>query len=393
MKRMCVTAATVFLILALFSIQKSVAQWSAEPGETVRNAFGPVKNQSAPACRGACGMDCPSSCEQEVDFDCTGAGTLTRVRSYSCGTHLGCRQHDDCLDRCSQQNADRLECQTECNAEAVTDWGVEQSTSWAVGGGPFDGAPIRFEYTTDIPGGVEAVYACPKGARQSCSASGDGCKANGVSVDPVFVMFSGGKVGSAQISKFRSGRVCLSGGQPSSVCQAMVDIQVTGEDHCAQADGSQACTWYGFEFDYQNADPSEPLICQSSAVDEDFLGGIVSKVIKSAPVESNTEMGDFLGQLQKELQSGKSLDQVFAGISMTTADGEVVGSPKPQELFQQPGVPSEVVLSGSSGHVLVPMFELQQASPNGSSVEHVVRCLQQGEQVIETAFRLHFVNN
>jgi len=40
--------------------------------------FGPIKNGKAPACRGACGMDCPGSCEQGVQFECAGAGTPSK---------------------------------------------------------------------------------------------------------------------------------------------------------------------------------------------------------------------------------------------------------------------------------------------------------------------------
>jgi len=167
---------------------------------------------------------------------------------------------------------------------------------------------------------------------------------------------------------------------------------VTGEDRCTLSDGAQPCTWYGFELDYQNASPAEPLVCSSSGAEEDFLGGIVAKAIEGMPADSDTDLGKLFGQLQKDLNSGKSMDQVFAGISITTEDGETLGG-APAQTFQEPGVPSEVALSGASGHVLVPIFELHDASPPGTSVERQVRCYQQGQPVIETTFRLHFVNN
>jgi len=393
MNRVTIIVMAVLLALTFVFPRESTAQWAANPGETVRNAFGPVKNEKAPVCRGACGMDCPSSCEQEVKFECAGAGTLTRVRAYSCGTHQGCREHDDCLDRCTQEHAEGFDCQTECNAEAVGDWGMEKTSTWALGGGPYDGDPIRFEYTMDNPGGAEAVYSCPKGARQQCSADHHGCIAGGEPVDPVFASFAGGGPRTVWVSGFRSGRVCTEGGQPSSVCQTAVDIQVTGEDRCALSGGAQACTWYGFELDYRNANPAEPLICQSSGADEDFLGSVVADAIKVMPADSDTDMGKLLGQLQKDLNSGKSMDQVFAGFSVTTEDGKTLGAATPAETFQEPGVPSEVALNGANGHVFVPIFELQNASPPGTSIEHQVRCYQQGQPVIETTFRLHFVNN
>lgn len=382
----------VCLLLVLFP-QESSAQWAAGPGETVRNVFGPQKNQDAPACRGACGMDCPSSCDQELRFECAGGGRLLRVQTMSCGTHPACREHDDCLDRCTQEQAAGFDCSTQCNTDVMSLWPVEQAASWAAGGGPFEGEPILFEYTVDRPGGPEAYYRCPPGAVQQCGDPKTVCQLDGVAVDPVFASYAGSGAGSLRVAGFRSGNVCTEGGEPDSVCQDAVDIRVTGSDQCAQPDGPRACTWYGFEFDYRNAVPGEPLYCQSSGADGDFLGGIVTGVLKSASADPNTEFGSFLGGLQKELGSGKSLDQVFAGITMTTADGQVLGGSAPAEAFPSPGVPGEVAVDSSSGHLLVPMFELYGAKPPGSSVEHHVRCSQGGRPVIETVFRLHFARN
>ena len=88
--------------------------------------------------------------------------------------------------------------------------------------------------------------------------------------------------------------------------------------------------------------------------------------------------------------SGKSMDEVFSGITITTGDGQVLGAEEPKEFFPESGVPTEVALSGVSGHLFVPIFELKDASPPGTSVEHVLRCSQQAKPVIETRFRLHF---
>lgn len=390
MHRLTRFVATGLFILVVMLPSESMAQWSANSGETVRNAFGPLKNQNASACRGACGMDCPSSCEQAVEFECSGAGTFKRVQTYRCGTHQGCRQHDDCLDRCSEEQAEGFDCQAVCHSEAMTDWGPERAMSWAAGGGPFDGGFILFEYTTDTPGGPEAIYRCPAGSRQSCGAPQDGCMSGGKSIDPVFDSFAGNGAGAVQVFGFRSGRVCLKNGQPSSVCETTVDVQVTGSDRCAQSDGAQACSWYGFELDYRNANPTVPLICQSSGADEDFLGGIVSKALETAPADSDTDLGQLLGNFQKELKSGKSLDQVLSGITITTGDGQTLGNPTEKEAFRQPGVPSEVALNGVAGHILVPMFELHNSSPPGTSMERQVRCSMEGQPVIETTFRLHF---
>jgi hypothetical protein len=362
----------------------------ARQGAAERNVFGPESHQAAPACRGACGQSCPSTCEQVVRFECSGSDSLLRVRSYSCGTHQGCRDHDACLDRCAVERAEGYDCQTECHARAVEDWGMEWAGSWALGGGPNDPDPLWFEYTMDAPAGAEAQYRCPDGATRQCGGDSAACMAANRPVEPVFDAYSGNGPGVVQVSGFRSGRVCLDGGQPASVCQPTADIQVTGSERCSQADGAQACSWYGFELDYRNANPLEPLNCHSTGADEDFLGGIVSQVIKAAPANTDTDLGNLLGNLQKELKSGKSLDQLFGGMSITTADGQVLGGAPPGPSYPEPGVPSEVVLDSGAGHVLVPMFELRNASPPGTTLVREVRCNQGGKPVIETTFRLHF---
>lgn len=54
-------------------------------------------------------------------------------------------------------------------------------------------------------------------------------------------------------------------GQPPSdrICESR-DVAVRGEDVCIFAGERRRCTWWGFEFDYENADPSIPLICTTT---------------------------------------------------------------------------------------------------------------------------------
>jgi len=149
------------------------------------------------------------------------------------------------------------------------------------------------------------------------------------------------------------------------------------------------CTWYGFEFDYAGADPNHPLLCSSAGGEEDFLGGIVSDVIRAVPAQPGTELGDLLGHFQKELQRGGSLADVLSGISITPHGGTTVGGAPPDPV-QQPGVPREVALAAPSGRLLVPMFEIIDGSAREPVVVREVRCTHRDLPVLETTFRLHF---
>src|SRR5690606_7271874 len=137
-------------------------------------------------CRGACGKACPDSCDQSVVLECLGGERVRRVVSYSCGTHQGCRDHDDCLDQC-RMSAQGLDCDTYCHTQAVEIWGMERAASWAMGSGPFDPAPIRFEYTVHAPDALEPALRCPKGSRLACRDGIGRClSASGGAVEPVF---------------------------------------------------------------------------------------------------------------------------------------------------------------------------------------------------------------
>lgn len=168
-----------------------VAQWAARPGTTVRNEFGPELGFGAAACRGACGPDCPSwggeqepdtGCEPGFYLECVDRSRFTVVRTYECGTHEGCRVHDDCLDECSRRypgstvgplNFGVGECSRDCHIEGVEDHGLANTSSWARGHGPFDGR-IVFEYTKDSPSAEEPLYRCPEGRKLVCDGSGRG---------------------------------------------------------------------------------------------------------------------------------------------------------------------------------------------------------------------------
>ncbi|MGH7571078.1 MAG: hypothetical protein ACREMK_04450 [Gemmatimonadota bacterium] len=93
------------------------------------------------------------------------------------------------------------------------------------------------------------------------------------------LLFATGAIGqtpAAQDGEFRiwnvgSGPVCRDpdlvderreqGDPPSDrICEG-TDVPIRGKDGCIWSGEHRRCTWYGTEFDYENADPDEPLVC------------------------------------------------------------------------------------------------------------------------------------
>lgn len=389
-------AACVLAAAALLS-PTAIAQWSARPGETTRDAFGPARGEKASMCRGACGLGCPSTCVEEVAWECTDASRLRRVRTYECGTHLGCRTHDDCLDACSQSGVAELECQTRCHQEAVERFGLEAAVSWASGRGPYDGPPITFEYTRDAPSAPEPAFRCPEGARRACHGAAGRCvAADGTSIAPVFDAYPSAGSGAMRVSGVRAGRLC-----GNRVCEETADILVTGADSCDAAGGARRCTRYGLEFDYRGADPSSPLECRTTTTGgkKDFIGDLIVKGLEAMPEpeegasgEETNGMRALLGVFQKVVTSADSPEDVRVSVTPHGADG------RPDESRRvgtapgtgpPPSTPRVVRIPAASGRLLVPMHQFADGADAGPLVREI-RCTHKGRPVLEATFRLSF---
>ncbi len=377
----------LFLVsLALFGAGSAEAQWSAQPGDNVRNLFGPERVDGKPwkVCRGACGSGCPDSCEESVTWECVDSARLLKVRVYDCGTNLGCREHDDCLDACTS-GASADDCDMLCHQAAVDNYGMDRSMSWLGGGGPYDGR-ITFEYTREQPGSPEGLYRCPSGSRRECGPAR--CiGAGGVEVDPVFDAYSGTGSG-MQISNLQSGRLC-----GNSVCKQASVIQVGGTDTCEGG----SCTRFGIEFDYTGADPSEPLNCRSPVVDEgekSFVEKMFRPMVESGNAGDVTGggegMNELLGafsQVIKAVESGEAVS-----IAPLGPDGKPIESERVHleaEGTQGSSIPHTVDVPTESGHLVIPMHQMA----GGGQTEPVTReiyCTHKGEPVLETSFVLQF---
>lgn len=111
----------------------------------------------ASGCRHACGAGCPNTCEtlgtyREV-MQIDGCSVLVEFpNAIKCGTHEGCRWHDDCFDSC-RQSGERGQfdmflgpCHNQCSNEAFQRWPA-YTPRWMLGFGPYQG----YLYFSDQP--------------------------------------------------------------------------------------------------------------------------------------------------------------------------------------------------------------------------------------------------
>lgn len=97
---------------------------------------------SGSKCRGACGPDCPPRCTKPTDYtievpDSTNSRYFicTYPNTIQCGSHKGCREHDDCYDTCGNNTWDL--CHRQCDIECIKKYGL-QCNDWRQGLGQFD---------------------------------------------------------------------------------------------------------------------------------------------------------------------------------------------------------------------------------------------------------------
>lgn len=380
---------TALLALAIMPLTSHAA---AEPGATVRNAFGPDVGLGANQCRGACGGGCPRSCAREISYECSGSAQLRRIVSYTCGTHEGCRVHDDCLDACLSEQSGASDCQSRCDAAVMDSYGFENATAWLLGKGPYDGEST-FEYTRHGPGEPEPAYRCPEGAERQCGGSAGCVAASGDRVDPVFDAYPSVS-GAMQISGLRTGPLCPGGGD--SICEQSATISVTGDDTCPGG----SCTRFGMEFDYKNADPSAPLECATSTrnSEDDFVGDLI-KLGGDAIAERNEAsggpaeddgMGQLMGAFAKVIASGDAPEDVQVTMTPMDEHGRPITS---QSVGSDPRggpapVPRSIDLPSASGHLFVPMYQPRSNLQADAVKERRITCTHKGQPVFETVFVL-----
>lgn len=392
MPRFSRAALAIVLAIVLQPLLYSPAAISAAAaGATVRNQFGPDVGLGANQCRGACGGGCPASCAIGVSYECLGASKLRRIEAFTCGTHQGCREHDDCLDNCLLNNPQSRDCQPQCDAQVMDQYGFDKATPWLLGKGPYDGE-TTFEYTRQAPTAPEPAYRCPPGSSRQCEGDVPCVGPDGQAVDAIFDSYPA--VGDAmQVSGLRAGPLC---DDEDRVCEQSLAIRVAGEDTCAGG----PCTRFGLEFDYRNASAGTPLECKTSTRggDGDFIGDLI-KLGGDAIAERNEAtggpaeddgMGQLLGLFGKVIASADSPEDLQ--ISMTTLDEQ--GNPDESKRVGStagnapPPIPHSVAVPAASGRLVIPMYQLVGSAEPGTLKTRRVTCTQQGAPVLETVFAL-----
>lgn len=149
-------------------------------------------------CRDACGADCPGSCcESEPDYYACVTNASRRYTgeaharvSYTCGTHPGCQDHDNCYDACIEKmgecknskgettiwfcrgwNTFTATCFRGCDIKAVREHGLVNAGKWAKGHGPKT-EWIEYEYDIGIVHNAETEKMCPPGECASTRSPG-----------------------------------------------------------------------------------------------------------------------------------------------------------------------------------------------------------------------------
>ncbi|MEZ5573062.1 MAG: hypothetical protein R3E64_13700 [Halioglobus sp.] len=382
-------------VLTAFAVYPGAANAAADAGATVRNVFGPDVGLGANQCRGACGGGCPKSCAKSVSYECIGAAELRRVEAFVCGTHKGCREHDDCLDKCLQDNPQSQECQPQCDATAMTNYGFESSASWLLGKGPYDGE-TTFEYTRHAPAELEPAYRCPPEAARQCAdddnKTGRCIAANGKPVDPVFDRYPGAEANSMQISQLRTGKLCAN--NTNKVCEQSANIRLTGTDNCA----GHSCTRFGMEFDYRNADPTAPLECTTSTRgdDGDFVGDLIKLggdaiATRSGSPKADDGMAQLLGVFGKVIASADSPEDIQISMTPLDENGRPIESQQVGSTAGDapPPIPRSIDIPAPSGHLFVPMYQAASSTnKSGVARERRITCTHKSEPVLEVVFVL-----
>lgn len=157
---------------------------SNQPGE----AYPQQDLRSESLCRGACGANCPDTCNNNITHcvcitNEAGKHYTCRYPALECPTHQGCREHDECYDRCVEEGETEMcprttlagyvagtverdevdNCHCLCDFDCIDQHGWNTCLQWADGEGPTDGQRVFF---TGDPDRTGPLSECPRACEE-----------------------------------------------------------------------------------------------------------------------------------------------------------------------------------------------------------------------------------
>ena len=76
-----------------------------------------------------------------------------------------------------------------------------------------------------------------------------------------------------------AGTVCIEDGEPVSVCESAEFINIVGGEMCQWDENTiYPCTYYGHQFDYENASPGQVITCDTYRSNNTVFGPLTEQV-------------------------------------------------------------------------------------------------------------------
>ena len=114
------------------------------------------------------------------------------------------------------------------------------------------------------------------------------------------------------IANFKSGLVCTDGENFGWISHEEQKIHITGQSKCTYNKKSMPCTWYGYQFDYENFPKDSKLDCKISSSE------VVSFGNPKEELDSETVVASY--EIELPELSGHFFNPQYSGLSNLRAE-------------------------------------------------------------------------
>lgn len=122
---------------------------------------------------------------------------------------------------------------------------------------------------------------------------------------------------SIEISNFKAGLMCgINKDTEGRVCFVQRDIQITGQSSCIANGQTKKCTWYGFSFEYEDADKTDIIKCKYNTT------RVIQSINTEEVVDKSVDKGEFSFSMDEE--SGEFMNPQYA-VMFASDDNLVIG--------------------------------------------------------------------